>query len=83
LFGSTFDHDVADIDRPEASLQFRWCREHQWKLILPQDAASRPELYDLSNDPHEECNLAASNPDVVDRLAKKIDAWWSIPKKAN
>lgn len=83
LFGSTFDHDVADIDRPEASLQYRWCREHQWKLILPQDAASRPELYDLSKDPHEESNLSASNPDVVDRLTKKIDAWWSVPKKVN
>lgn len=83
LFGATFDHDVVDLDRPEASLQYRWCREHQWKLILPQDAAAHPELYDVSKDPREEKDLASSNPAIVDQLTRKIDQWWAVPKKVN
>lgn len=80
LFGATFDHDVADIDQPAASLQYRWCRREHWKLILPHDASQPPELYDLSKDPREEINLAAAKPMVVEQLHKQIDAWWSIPK---
>lgn len=83
LFGATFDHDVANIERPEASLQYRWCRDNQWKLILPQDAVSSPELYDLSNDPREEINLAPSNSVIVGQLTSKIDTWWTVPKKVN
>lgn len=83
LFGSTFDHDVADIDRPEASLQYRWCREHQWKLILPRDADQPIELYDLSLDPKEEANLAQVHPDIVNRLTKRIEEWWPVEKTAN
>lgn len=83
IFGSTFDHDVADIDRPAASLQFRWCRQDQWKLILPRDARQPTELYDLSHDPKEEMNLAKDHPDIVDRLTKRIEEWWPVEKTAN
>ena len=79
LFGATFDHDVADIDQPAASLQYRWCRHENWKLILPHDASQLPELYDLSDDPREENNLAAAKPMLVEQLRQQIDAWWSIP----
>lgn len=79
LFGATFDHDVADIDQPAASLQYRWCRRDHWKLILPHDASQSPELYDLSKDPREETNLASTNPMIVDQLKQQIEAWWSVP----
>lgn len=77
LFGAIFDHDIAEIDRPEASLQFRWCRDDQWKLIVPRNASQPAELYDLSVDPREEVNLATEQPERVRMLRQKIDAWWS------
>lgn len=43
IFGEGFAHDIADIEKPEASLLFRWCIEgkpsadHRWKLLLTYD----------------------------------------------
>lgn len=87
LFGAIFDHDVADIDRPEASLQFRWCRFENWKLIMPHDLATataktnaNAELYDVANDPHETKNLAEQHSDKVAQLQQQIERWWSVPR---
>jgi len=80
LFGEIFEHDVADIDRPESSLLFRWCRERQWKFIAPHDSSLPVELYDLSVDPREEMNLAANRPDLASRLRQRIEAWWPLPE---
>lgn len=38
--------------------------------------SSRPQLFDLENDPGELTNLAAENPEIVSRLGKQIDDWW-------
>ena len=75
IFGEIFEHDVADIDNPAVSLQFRWCIEGNWKLIVPK-SGSPLELYDLSADPHEQRNLAGEQGEVVARLAQRLDAWW-------
>ena len=83
LFGATFDHDVADIDRPERSLHFRWCRSGNWKLILPHGSlaeTSKAELYDVAIDPLETKNLAEQHPDQVVQLQQQIDHWWSVPR---
>ena len=34
------------------------------------------EELDLLADPHENTNLAAKHPDVVARLAGRIEKWW-------
>lgn len=81
LFGEIFDHDVADIDRPAASLLFRWTlSEGRWKLILP-DGSGNAELYDVLADPFETNDLAAKHTDVVQRLTKDINRWWSVSQK--
>jgi len=82
VFGETFAHDIADLERPAASLVYRWVIEGRWKLLLTYDGAVsaryassnprtelRPQLFDLLADPHEDRNLAAANPEVVARLA--------------
>ena len=34
-----------------------------------------------SGPPHEDKNLAAENPEVVARLAAKLQAWWPVTER--
>ena len=67
-------------NHPAASLRWRWMIEGDWKLILP-DPQNQPddaiELYNLSDDPHEERNLADSHSTLVDEMRAKVNAWWA------
>lgn len=77
IYGEVFAHDAMDIDRPTANVQYRWCVEGQWKLILPHDTKAKAELYDLKRDPTETRNLAGEQADTVARLTRQIDSWWA------
>ncbi len=93
IFGEGFAHDIADIENPEASLLYRWRIEGKWKLLLTYDGEvnryqsshprteKRPQLFDLSKDPHEKQNVAQQHPEVVADLAAKIDAWWPVKER--
>ncbi len=94
VFGETYAHDVANIDKPEDSLVYRWVIEGKWKLLLTYDGAvsaryasanpraeKRPQLFDLLADPHENTNLAAKNPEVVARLAARLQQWWPVKER--
>jgi arylsulfatase A-like enzyme len=93
VFGESFAHDVADIDNPEESLLYRWVIEGRWKLLLTYDGRvgryarhhpreeKRPQLFDLMADPHEETNLAGDHPELVKKLADKIQAWWPVTQR--
>ncbi len=93
MFGETFAHDVADIERPEESLLYRWVVEGKWKLLLTYDgkvgrhAQQHPHWKSgrscsiSSTDPHEDRNLAAEHPDVVARLAAKLQEWWPVTER--
>lgn len=91
LFGEAFAHDIADIHNPEASLLYRWVIEDEWKLLLSYDGRpgkmryppdeTAPLLFDLKADPQERNNLAESNQDIVNRLARKIDSWWPVTER--
>ncbi len=79
IFGEILEHDVQAMDDPQASLMYRWVIDHNWKLIIPSPARvpqGLPELYDLSQDPSEEHNLASEHPGRVAELAAYIDTWW-------
>ena len=93
IFGEGFAHDIADIDKPESSLLYRWAIQGKWKLLLTYDGTvgryasshprieRRPQLFDLLADPHELNNLASANPDVVAQLAAKISEWWPVKER--
>jgi uncharacterized sulfatase len=93
IFGEGFAHDIADINKPEESLLYRWCIEGKWKLLLTYDGElaayasthprteRRPQLFDLLADPHEKTNAAKDNPEVVARLVGKIDAWYPVKER--
>lgn len=77
IFGAIFDHDVADIDRPAASLHYRWGIHNDWKLIIPNDKSNKMELFNITADPFEKNELSAKHPDVVKELTDKIDEWYA------
>ena len=71
-------------------------REDGWKLILPYHPNSQvtltirgtvapwvsedPELYQVLDDPHEQQNLAADRPDLVEELHASLQEWWPVPE---
>jgi len=82
IFGEIFAHDVVSLDDPAASLQYRWVIEGPWKLILPQSKQRAEgevtQLYDLLDDPREEKNRAAEEPQRVQEFRAALDQWWPL-----
>lgn len=93
VLGESFAHDVANVDKPEDSLIYRWIVKDQWKLLLTYDGTvnryqtthprteKRPQLFDLLADPHENKNLASENPELIKELAKEISDWWPVTER--
>jgi uncharacterized sulfatase len=80
LFGECFTHDAVDLNDPASSLRWRWMVDGHWKLIAPHarnEPGAKPELYDLSKDPHERSNLAGRHPQRVEAMTRQLDQWWS------
>jgi arylsulfatase A-like enzyme len=83
-------HSVANMTpgNPDDSLQYLWCIEGDWKLILRRQGKDTTpyhalhvwdtaphRLYNVKNDPHEKNDLAAAHPEIVEDLQRKIEAW--------
>jgi arylsulfatase A-like enzyme len=64
------DERGTDVWTPPCS----FIRSGDYKFIQKYDSGMI-ELYDLKNDPFEQNNLSASNPEVTARLKQKLDAW--------
>jgi uncharacterized sulfatase len=82
VFGEIFVHTALDLEKPALNLTHLWIRAERWKLIVPAAngkvaGESKPELYDLTADPHEEKDLAMKDPDRVRRLREMLEGWWS------
>jgi arylsulfatase A-like enzyme len=76
--------EVATLDSEIYITECTWMRKHgwrtpEWKLIeaLEPDFHAKPtiELYNLVQDPGENCNLAEQRPDVVAFLKARMNAW--------
>ena len=92
ICGESYSHDIADLSNHEATLQYRWCIEGKWKLILSYECQPdryafvhaindrQPQLFDLEADPHESKNRASENPDEVQTLAKHLQDTWHVSK---
>jgi hypothetical protein len=57
-------------------------RDGRWKFIEKKVGNLEPELYDLSADPHEQTNLAASRPDMVKTYEKVVASWYIAANRA-
>jgi arylsulfatase A-like enzyme len=81
LFGEIFHHSAVELDKPAASLRYRWVIDGQWKLIVPRaelEPDAKTELYNLAADPHENSDLAAKEPARVEAMTKQLEAWWNL-----
>jgi uncharacterized sulfatase len=91
IYGESFAHDIADIEKPEASLLYRWVIRDHDKLLLTYDGApgrmkyppsgGQPQLYNLKTDPKENTNLASSKPELVSELTKFLDQWYPLTER--
>ena len=52
-------------------------RQGHWKLVVPQDSAGTPQLYDLLEDPGEHHERAAENTRIARRFQGTLDRWYS------
>ncbi len=76
VYGELYTHTATDVNRPASNLTYRWIRQGNWKLVVPNDSSSSTELYDISSDSIEEHDVADEHPNRVAALRKKLDAWW-------
>jgi arylsulfatase A-like enzyme len=88
VFGET--HAIYNMTPgdPDDTLQYLWCVERDWKLILRQPGKDTTQyknvhiwdqaparLYRIRDDPAEENDLAEEKPEVVERIKGEIEAW--------
>jgi arylsulfatase A-like enzyme len=93
VLGETFAHDVANLDKPEDTLLYRWVIQGKWKLLLTYDGKldgyasshprneKRPQLFDLLADPHEDTNLAAKHPELLEQMNARLQSWWPVNER--
>ncbi|MBC2844700.1 sulfatase-like hydrolase/transferase [Winogradskyella flava] len=75
IFGEIYAHDFTTI---ESSLFYTIAIAPPYKLIVP-DVVRKPkekiQLFNIDEDPFEKQNIASSNPELVEKLNKKIEAF--------
>jgi arylsulfatase A-like enzyme len=88
IFGSMNSSHNITIGDPDVTLQYLWCIEGDWKLLLRYHGADSTHyrvlhkwdtapyrLFNINEDPGETSDLAASHPEIVAHLKAKIEAW--------
>jgi len=79
ILGECFTHNSKDLEKPEASLRWRYIIRDDWKLIVPHapNETGDAELYDLKTDPGEQKNRAGEEKERVASMKAELDAWWN------
>lgn len=88
IFGVT--HSIYNMTpgNPDDTLQYLWCVDGEWKLILRMhgkdttryravhDWDNTPtRLYNLKNDPQELQDISEQHPEIVEKIRTKITNW--------
>lgn len=78
IFGAIFEHDMVAVDKPEASLQWRYVVSGDHKLIVPTPLVpGEPELFHITADPWEHENRYETDADRAEGLMTQLNAWWN------
>lgn len=89
IYGEILEHDIVDMEKPEASLMVRWMIRGHQKFIMPQfgpmGGSKYPtELFDLKKDPNENVNLIDQlGKQEVAELIQQLDRWWTVPREVD
>jgi arylsulfatase A-like enzyme len=88
VFGVTHSIHNMTPGNPDKTLQYLWCVEDEWKIIVRHDGEdttqyrnvhtwdkARVRLYRIKDDPHEKNNVSAKHPEVAERMKKRIADW--------
>ena len=88
VFGSLHASHNINVSDPDSTLQYLWCIQGDWKLLLRchgEDTTHYRKLHEwdtapyrlfnLSEDPGEKDDLAMAHPEIVARLKAEIEAW--------
>lgn len=80
---------------PDATLQYRWCVDGDWKIILRERGEDTTRyravhawdtvplrLYNLKADPHEQHEVSAEHPEIVQRLKAQVEQWHPVASPA-
>ena len=91
IFGSMHSIHNMTVGDPDDTLQYQWCISGDWKLLHRHDGNDTTQykrvhqwdqtplrLYNVQRDPHETDNVAADQPQIVERLSEAIEAWHSV-----
>ena len=88
VFGSLHASHNMSLSDPDSTLQYLWCIQGDWKLLLRCHGKDTTHyrklhewdtapfhLYNLKEDPGEKNDLAVAHPEIVARLRAEIAAW--------
>ncbi len=91
VFGVCYATHNMTPGNPDGTLQYLWCIEGDWKLLLRYHGEDTTHyhklhvwdkapvrLYNLKDDPHEKNELSAKHPEIVQRMSKAIQAWHPV-----
>ena len=85
VFGAIYPGDASKALTPEADVAYRWVRQGDWKLIVPQGDdpwngyVKEKVLFNVADDPGEVSDRA-DEPDsgkMMTGLERMLDAWWN------
>jgi len=81
VFGAIYPNDASVLSKPSQHVRARWVRHGNFKLIVPGPAKSplSLELFNLSQDPMEQSNLANDQmyANRIAQMRKLLDDWWT------
>ena len=94
IFGASYSVYNMTPGNPDGTLQYQWCIEGDWKLLLRYNGLDTTHykqlhvwdkepvrLYNLKLDPHEENEVSNENMEVIERIRNEIHKWHLVQKE--
>ena len=94
IFGASYSVYNMTPGNPNGTLQYQWCIEGDWKLLLRYNGLDKTHykqlhvwdkepvrLYNLKLDPHEKNEVSNENLEVIERIKNEIHKWHLVKKE--